>query len=445
MSATLNLIKAFNTLYNNRLGGGPPPAAAPAPQPIPLPFPPDSLNGLKEPKAPIIDRWTFPGMGNDNDLGYFRFPLTNDDDYNERTFVPQFISMPDGGVIENCIGFHWYDLMFNVKTIPERSMVESVPTDNSVLSAQKYPPYHLIFAYLLENSRIIPIFERVIFKFMSGEDLGHPSPFTAHWIRNTQSLFYKDSHIPNFRSLNSSLLPSADANRRNAYFRLFGLELHHNNQDNSPIGFTKPVHANLNFVPLLENLLREIWQGTINHRNTSGANTTDIVALADMAKLLKDSLLARRNAEMNLALYESSNLSKEEFFSVIMLEWFYQAIATNNDLVKDMNAESITADERLAKIGKHVGITPHSKTRDLFALAPLLAAFLRLIEEGFYDNPQNISALFDPNIPESFAREISLIITLWQKTTGRNLKQMPNSPYALNGNGQRVSQAVVVK
>ncbi|RAI76767.1 hypothetical protein HMF3257_26035 [Spirosoma telluris] len=160
--------------------------------------------------------------------------------------------------------------------------------------------------------------------------------------------------------------------------------------------------------------------------------------------MLKDSMLARRNDNRNLNQYESSSLSKEEFFSVIMIDWFYQVIATKTELVKELNAEAVLPADSLAIIGKHVGITPHSKTRDLFALAPLLAQFLRMVEEGIYDEPVAIQELFTPTSSDA-ARDISLIITLWQKTTGRNLKQMPNSTYALNGNGQRVSQAMLVK
>lgn len=404
MSAILNLIKAYNVLYVNDNSVNPPPPSLP------------NFVGMS---GPVITRWTFPGPPA---LGPGRVDETEAN-------VPTFLALPDSAVIENAIGFHWYDLMYTIKHPPSPET--------------RFPPYHLIFAYLMENTRIIPIFERLMFKFTTGEDLGHAGNFTAHWVRNTQSLFYKDMHIPNFRSLISTLVPNFDGNRRNAYYRMFGLELSHGNQDNAPVPFVKPAQANVGFVPLLESLLREIWQGVINHRNTSGANTTDIVALADTAKLLKDMLLSRRNANKDLSLYESSSLSKEEFFSVIMLEWFYQVIATNTDLVRELNAEAVMPHERLANLGKQVGITPHSKSRDLFALAPLLAIFLRLVEEGFYDDPQNINALFDPAIPNSFAKEISLIITLWQKTTGRNLKQMPNAPYAQNG--QRTSTGVLVK
>ena len=410
VSPTQKLIEAYNTLYTDPANPAEPGAPA---------LPP-SLPNYKATDRPVIKRWTFPGA---TGLGPgFIDPTTVEG-------VQTFIAMPDSGVIENCIGFHWYDTMFKIN-------------DKKGDPGDRFPPYHLIYAYLIENSRIVPIFERIMLKYMTTEDLGHASPFTAHWVRNTQSLFYKDLHIPNFRPLLSSLLPNLDATRRNAYHRLFGLELSHGNQENAPVPFVKSAHANLNFVPLLENLLREIWQGVINHSNTSGANTTDLVALTDTAKLLKDSMLARRNDNRDLTAYESSSLSKEEFFSVIMLDWFYQVIASKTKLVEELNAEAVLPADSLAILGKHVGITPHSKTRDLFALAPLLAMFLRMVEEGFYDKSANIKLLFDPAIAGTFAEEMSLIITLWQKTTGRNLKQMPNASYAMNG--QRISNGAAM-
>lgn len=410
-SPTQKLIEAYNTLYTDPAN----PAESRAPA-----LPP-SLPNYQPTDRPVIKRWMFPG-GAGHGPGFID-PATEHG-------LHTFIAMPDSGVIENCIGFHWYDTVFKVRHLKTSS------------DSDRFPPYHLIYAYLIENSRIVPIFERLMVKYMSTEDLGHASPFTAHWVRNTQSLFYKDLHIPNFRPLLSSLQPSLDATRRNAYYRMFGLELSHGNQENAPVPFVKSTHANLNFVPLLENLLREIWQGVINHRNTSGANTTDLVALTDTAKLLKDSMLARRNDNRDLTAYESSSLSKEEFFSVIMLDWFYQVIASKTELVRELNAEAVLPAESLTILGKHVGITPHSKTRDLFALAPLLAMFLRMVEEGFYDSPTNINILFDPAVAGTFAQEMSLIITLWQKTTGRNLKQMPNASYAMNG--QRTGNGVAM-
>ncbi|QJX46070.1 hypothetical protein HMJ29_03590 [Hymenobacter taeanensis] len=407
MSATLRLIKAYNTLYsyNN------------AERPYALP---NFRNDGTPVNTPIIKRWTFPGQfGADVAPGppdSFNIDLNKDDtEAPNADSIRAFVSMPDAGVLENCIGYHWYELMYNIKGA-------------NVPAADKFPPYHLIFAYLIEHSRIFVIFERLIMKFKTGEDLGHPSAFTREWIRNTEDLFYKDVHIPQFRSVVTALAPSFDATRRNAYYRLFGLELGHGSQANTPVSFVKPTHANLNFVALLEHFLREVWQGVINHKNTSGVNTTDIIFISELALQLKDSLLSRRNADKNLEFYESSSLSKEEFLSVIMAEWYYQVIATNTELVRELNAEAVTPYERLAKLGKLVGVTPHSKTHDIFELAPLLAILLRMVEEGKFDIAANIQGLFDPSAPgNTFAQQISLIINLWQKTTGSNLKQMPNT------------------
>ena len=411
MSATLNLIKAYNTLYSFNPPGG-------LPESLPA-----YKHGAPPPAAPIIKRWTFPG-------GFGGFPAPGpgdlfalDPDPNADDTSPlnaqaiqDFTSMQDSSVLENCIGFHWYQLIYNI-------------TAPGVQPENKFPPYHLMFAYLIENSRIVAIFERLILKFLTTEDLGHASPFTYHWIRNTAALFYKDVHVPQFRSLVTAITPNFDAIRRNAYYRLLGLELGHGNQDNSPVVFIKPAQANTQFVQLLENFLREVWQGIINNRNTSGVNTTDVVYLSELALQLKDSMLSRRNSDKDLNLYENSSLSREEYLSVIMAEWYYQVIATNTDMMKELNTEAVKPAERLANIGKLVGITPHSKTHDLYELAPLLARLLRTLEEGFYDNPLIIQNLFDPTVSGTFAAEISLIISLWQKTTGTNLKQMPNAAY----------------
>ena len=198
------------------------------------------------------------------------------------------------------------------------------------------------------------------------------------------------------------------------------------------MSFVKPAQANTQFVPLLENFLREVWQGIINHRNTSGVNTTDVVYLSELALQLKDSMLSRRNSDKDLNLYENSSLSREEYLSVIMAEWYYQVIATNTQMMQELNTEAVKPAERLANVGKLVGITPHSKSHDLYELAPLLARLLRTVEEGFYDNPLIIQNLFDPTVSGTFSAEISLIISLWQKTTGTNLKQMPNAAYQVS-------------
>ena len=52
---------------------------------------------------------------------------------------------------------------------------------------------HLIYAYMIENTRILDIFRRVVYEFAQGERLGTPSVETLHWLRNTEELFYRDA------------------------------------------------------------------------------------------------------------------------------------------------------------------------------------------------------------------------------------------------------------
>jgi hypothetical protein len=51
---------------------------------------------------------------------------------------------------------------------------------------------HLIYAYLIENTRLLPIFFRVVTEFLHGERLEVPSLATQQWLRTTEALFMRD-------------------------------------------------------------------------------------------------------------------------------------------------------------------------------------------------------------------------------------------------------------
>src|SRR4029078_2963787 len=77
----------------------------------------------------------------------------------------------------------------------------------------------------IENTRILQIFERVIDKYLHDEELGIADNFnTFNWIQNSERLFFK-SDIPKQTNLRSILRPNSDNSRRNAYFRMFGMDL----------------------------------------------------------------------------------------------------------------------------------------------------------------------------------------------------------------------------
>src|SRR5215204_2866646 len=83
---------------------------------------------------------------------------------------------------------------------------------------------HLIYAYMIENTRIYEIFRRVLYELLHGERLETPSEETQRWVRTTEELFYRDT--PSFFAfqLTSYIRPDIRASRRNAYYRMFGMD-----------------------------------------------------------------------------------------------------------------------------------------------------------------------------------------------------------------------------
>src|SRR5262245_25423519 len=47
---------------------------------------------------------------------------------------------------------------------------------------------HLIYAYMIENTRVYEIFRRVLHEFLHGEKLGTPIPESQRWLRTTEEL-----------------------------------------------------------------------------------------------------------------------------------------------------------------------------------------------------------------------------------------------------------------
>ena len=158
----------------------------------------------------------------------------------------------------------------------------------------KVVPDHLTYVYMIENTRIYEIIGRVLREFLHGERLDVPSDETQQWLRATEELFYRDTPPFFAFQLTSYVRPDIRASRRNAYYRMFGMDLTHGFDDGRPYPYEKPAAANRDFVPVFERFLAEIWRGIINVTNTSGPRTTDDFAIADLANRLSDMLRIRR-------------------------------------------------------------------------------------------------------------------------------------------------------
>jgi hypothetical protein len=275
---------------------------------------------------------------------------------------------------------------------------------------------HLIYAYMIENSRIFEIFQRVLREYLTGENLEVPSEATHRWLRSAEDLFYRDLPSAHISAVTSDVRPEMRASRRNAYFRFFAMDLNHGTVENQPYPFEKPKAANRDFVRIWEEFLREVWKGIENSINTSGVNATDDAAIANLANQLFDMLRVRR---------ARGNLSREEFVFVTTFSWFHLTVEFDSPIVRDLKAEATSPEERLRKIGERVGLPAHAKSESYFVLAEAMSRLLIDIEMGLFNSPNNVRALYappTPAVPNPLREDVMTVIAHWSLATGRDLK-----------------------
>lgn len=308
-----------------------------------------------------------------------------------------------------------------------RSNLQSLVTTAD--GAFQFPPPafircdHLIYAYMVENTRLFEIFKLVLHGFLHGEKFGTPTADSQFWLRATEELFFH-SHIPlTIGSVGSEIRSDLRASRRNAYHRMFGMDLNHGSDDGKPYAYVKADAANQEFVPTFEELLREVWVGMTYVRSTTSSNPTDTSKIAELSKKLFDMLRSRR---------QSGNLSREEFSFVSTMAWFHLTLEFNSPIVKALRAEASGVEQRLFKIAERVGLPAHGLARNFFDIADPISRILTELEMGIYNNPEAVPALYtpftvdDPDPPSPNIRspeaDMRAIITHWTAITGRDVK-----------------------
>jgi hypothetical protein len=271
---------------------------------------------------------------------------------------------------------------------------------------------HLIYAYMIENTRVYEIFRRVIHDFVHGERLGTARPETQQWLRSTEELFYRDPPPFFATAIATYIRPDQEGIRRNAYQRLLGMDLNHGTADNKPYAFVRAEASNKEFVNTFEELLREVWVGIINAGNTSGTKATDDAKLRDLVKKLNDMLLARRSF---------GTLSREEFAAVSIMSWFHLTLSSDSAIVLDLRAQAASAEQRLYKIAQQVGVPAHGLSGSYFDIADDVSRILLLIETGLLHTiPNAVAALYTPGNPVEQA--MRNVITQWSIISGRDIK-----------------------
>lgn len=304
-----------------------------------------------------------------------------------------------------------FELVMKNKFIDSDNTIINPPPINKLLEGEVRWD-HLIYAYLIENTRIYEIFRRVLYEYRHGEKLGVPLESAQHWLRNTEELFFRDPAPFSIYSVVSYVRPDQGASRRNAYHRMFGMDLNHGMDDGKPYPYIKSETANREFVSTWEEFLREVWIGISNATNTSGSKPTDDAAIADLARRLNAMLIGCRI---------NGNLSREEFWFVSMMSWFHLTLEFNSPIVVSLRAEGSTEEARLKKIAEKVQLPAHAKSYYFFRLADPMSRILIQIETGTYNDPAAVPALYTPGSPVE--DDMRSLTAYWSQATGRNMKK----------------------
>lgn len=276
---------------------------------------------------------------------------------------------------------------------------------------------HLIYAYLIESTGALDVFAEVARRMVAGETLGVLSRESIVWLRNTEELFFRDPPLFGVTGVVSDLRPSRSINRRNAYWRLFGMDLPHQIPTGWP-GTGRPEDwkantgsgVNTDFQEKLIELLRQVWLGIINASNSTGANPTDESYIALLCQALRDLLGNRR---------QNGLLAREEFAYTSTLSWFHLTLLGNSPALRDLQVQGTAPEQRLGNLAQKVGMKSANRSRELFQLCERMSVLLRSIELGAYDEPEQAALLYtDPDT----VKEMRLIINLWQSATGQRIK-----------------------
>jgi hypothetical protein len=275
--------------------------------------------------------------------------------------------------------------------------------------------HHLIYAYMIENTRMLDVFRRVIDTFVHGERLGTLSAASQRWLWTTEELFYKDPPPFSQTTQTSWIRPVPAATRANAYQRLFGMTL--NTTDAAKQPFQAAEHANADFVTVFDEILFELWQGRANFANQVGAKPTDDAKIAERITRLSEMLLARR---------ANGTLSREEFWAITTMSWFHETLDTKtHPLMIDLRADAPSPEERLFQIAQRVGYPAHGLAKSYFELAEPMSRILIDIEQGLFNNADAVPALYTPTVapdPPGPSVDVDTIITHWSIIRGRDVK-----------------------
>lgn len=270
---------------------------------------------------------------------------------------------------------------------------------------------HLMYAYLIENTRIYDVFSKVLETYMFSEQLETPSPASQQFWRNTEYLIYGDGMPSMVWSPVSRLRRDEVANRLTLYYWMFGLDIAHAGEAAEKHPYQKPAAANRDFIPTFEAFAREVWRGIINAKNSSGANDADPAVIATLARRLFDMMATRRL---------NKDLFCREYRAVSVMAWLHLAVMYDSPVVVDLKATASSPEQRLAKIAERVGMRIHPKAKSLFDLAQPFSILMQQIETGLFNQVAGAQILI--TLGNDVERNAEAVIDQYTLATSRELK-----------------------
>ena len=84
---------------------------------------------------------------------------------------------------------------------PGTPPLNAVPPPPPLAAAAGSTWHHMVYAYMLENTRIVDIFRRVAWEWLHGERLPTASQATQRWLHTTEQLFFANTWPYSVRSV----------------------------------------------------------------------------------------------------------------------------------------------------------------------------------------------------------------------------------------------------
>lgn len=281
---------------------------------------------------------------------------------------------------------------------------------------------HLIYAYVIENTRIFEVFRRLLNKYAHGGELETPSPAGQLFWRNLEYLIYGDALPSMVWTTSSHVRRDEQSERCLLYYWMFGIDLSHAPQIAGEHPYEKPAASNREFIPTFEAFGREVWRGIVNARNTSGVNDTDSRVIANLAERIYDMMQSQRQA---------GDKSRQELRAIALMSFLHLAVLYDSPVVQDLRAEASSPEIRLQKMAERVGMSAHPKSKALFDLASPFSKLMQSIETGKYNTAANTPLLYaqnPPNPPTPIARNAEDVIDQYTLATGHDLKAFAVAP-----------------